>query len=62
MKREKAILIQLTKAVRLLEKEGYNAKTVDPMKRIIKELRSEMNVQRVKTENEEKVVYEKFKQ
>lgn len=57
MSKNEQILIQLTKAVRLLTEEGYNDKTLDPMRKIIKELREEMNVERVKTDTEEKVIY-----
>jgi hypothetical protein len=50
------VLIQLTKAIRLLTDEGYNDKTLDPMRKIVKHLRKEMNVQRVKTAFDEKVI------
>lgn len=56
MNKEK-VLIQMTKAVRLLEDESYNEKTLNPMREVITELRSEMGVHRVKTEIEEKVIY-----
>mgnify|MGYP000380125443 CR=1 FL=1 len=49
MDREK-ILLQLTKAVRLLEEENYNDKTLNPMRRCLKELRIEMDVSRVSNE------------
>jgi hypothetical protein len=47
----------MTKAVRLLEEEGYNDKCLNPMRKIIKKLRKQLGVQRVKTDTEEKVVY-----
>lgn len=51
------ILIQLTKAVRLLDEEDYNDKCLDPMRKIVNRLRKEMNVSRVKTDTEEKIIY-----
>lgn len=51
------ILIQLTKAERLLTKERYNNKCLDPMRKLIKELRKDMDVMRVKTDGEEKIIY-----
>jgi len=44
------VLIQLTKAERLLSEEGYNDKCLNPMRKIIKLLRKEMNVLRIKTD------------
>ncbi len=51
MKRNERILIQLTKAVRLLKEEHYNAKTTKEMENLISELREEMGVQRVCVDN-----------
>ena len=51
------VLIQMTKAVRLLQDEHYNEKTLQPMRTICKELCQELNVQRVKTDTEEKIIY-----
>ena len=57
MKLSERVLIQMTKAIRLLEEEGYNRKTLSPMKEIVKEMRKKMKVQRVKTETTEEIIY-----
>lgn len=41
------ILIQMTKLVKLCDKEGYNNDTLNPARNIIDELRQSMNVLRV---------------
>lgn len=53
------ILIQMTKAIRLLEQEGYNPLVLNPMRQVTDLLRYEMNVQRVKTDAGEEVIYNK---
>ena len=55
------VLIQLTKAVRLLDEEGYNDECLNPMRKIVNRLRKEMNVARVKTDTEEKIIYLEMK-
>jgi hypothetical protein len=54
------ILIQMTKAVRLLEEENYNDKCLNPMREIIKSLRQELNVERVKTAGTEEIIYKRL--
>ena len=54
---DERVLIQMTKAVRLLQDEHYNSRILNPMYKIINELRKKLNVQRVKTDTEEKIVY-----
>lgn len=54
-------LIQLTKAYRLLDAEGYNHETIFPMYQLIQELRDELNVLRVKTESKEEIIYKEPK-
>ena len=51
------VLIQMTKAVRLLEDEGYNDKTLDPMRTMVKQIRKDLNVERVKTAGCEEIIY-----
>lgn len=56
------VLIQMTKAVRLLTDDGYNQSITNPMHEIINELRKELNVQRVKTDTEEKIIKQPTKE
>jgi len=44
---DEKILIQLTKAIRLLTEEGYNNKTIKPMQNIVDRLKKILNVIKV---------------
>jgi len=59
LKINERILMQLTKALRLLGEEGYNDKTLNPIRNMINEIREDMGVERVKTHcpNAEMVLY-----
>ncbi len=54
---EERCLIQLTKAYRLLDSEGYNHKTIYPIYQLTQELREKLNVLRVKTDTKEEIIY-----
>lgn len=47
MTRDERILIQLNKLLRLCDEEGYNNETLNPARNLLKEMREEMNVQRI---------------